>query len=1802
MPINTDLNIAPYFDDFDSEKQFYRILYKPGYAVQARELTQLQSILQNQVETFGDNIFQEGSIVKGCTFTDLQGLEYVKVSDQSENDVNFTPGSYISGLVTETDGTEVDVVYELETQNLASGDTTKLKAKIIQAARGYRSKTPDLNTFFITYLNETETGKKQFTAGEPLNIIKKRYIGDTLDSTAYIQNTANDANLVISVEANSYSPVGKAFGVQVSPGIIFQKGNFIFTDSQIVVVEKYSDQPDGKSVGFDVTETIITSLQDSSLYDNANGSTNENAPGADRLKLTPELVVKTTTTADNDSDFFTLIRYKDGNAVQLRDVSQYNVIGQEMARRTYEESGNYLVEKFKTRSEKYDANTGLEVIVSPGIAYIKGYRVETAAEQKFTIEQIANTITEEARPVSINYGGYANVDEIRGKVEIDYSESDLEEAGTVIGKTFVRNITQDKVYLFGSRITTSGKSFADVTQIDGDGGRILISNNAMVQEQSKSPMIFSTGQFSVKSTSDTIIPVRERLDGQSISSGTITLNNSGGVYNYDVNNDDIVVIDNSNTNRSITSAVSSSNDSVLTITVGGGDESGTVTVYLNRNLQNTSANAPFGKTVVKPFIKVTHLTATDKYSLGFPDVYKIISIEDSSGTDFTNSFRLHTNQKDAYYDISYMEYIPGRPRPDNSEVLTIKLGVFQLNPTGKYYFTINSYPVDDDSETLPADKVRSQDIHVYTGTNGVNYNLRESFDFRPHVDKDSAADYTALTAASAPTITTGADAKTPVFSRSDYIVPAQNESITTDLESYNARIDLVTVDSYGEVALVKGEEEQEPVPPKISSDKLVVSEIFIPGRPALSAFEADRAKKPAYAIRTRTTGVKRSTMADISRITDRLDRMEYYISLNQLEQSVEALNVLDEDGLTRFKNGYLAEPFNDLKFANMEDPLFDAAVPFDKKIMTPPVVTFPLDLKYKSSTTSTIFPDTDIADVGTLSRNDHVELIKQKYATSFRTCVSNFYDYQGTAELSPSHDFGVDTIANPVPATIDLTDAFQDFADAIQEFVPLTGTRIDNLGRQFREAGWFRQNQQVTTSSLAINEGSAPNPVGDFVSNVGFNPFIRPRNVRIHIVGLRPNTRHYFFFDGRSIDDHVFPGTDEDRARDVETFGEKGDSVKTDANGILRAVFDIPAETFYVGERILEVADTDTYSTLDSAGQSAAKISYHAYNVEQEITSLETRSPEFDIDQTVTTRNVAIRPVPRRRRGDPLAQTFFIKKGMGQGSDTVMISKVDLYFKRKSSVNGVTIELREVQNGYPSSKIIPFSKTHLQPSDVSVSDDSSTVTTVNFEAPIRLETETEYAIVVKPDANDPDYLIFTSKVGGNDLTPGDTNGRPVVADWGDGVLFTSTNNQAWKSYQDEDIKFTLYRHDFNASSGSITLTNADHEFLTLSDWDGAFVYDEYVYETKSRSGSTGANVSISSGSKTITGTALTDTYSVGDFVKIETGSDPNASGYRVDLFEIASIESATEMTAVKKSSFAVTNGPNTPVVVGRVAYHNARRPETLYLKNSSATSQKSFGASGSIYGLTSGTEATIDTVDDINLSYVQPIIQRTNDTGSRTTLKGKFVNTNNLNEYYDMPMRFAAANYFTQKGVVVYSKSNNISGTKPFEITVDMTSTNDTSSPFIDIETAVLMANQYRIDNTDGAHYISKVVELAEDLDAEDMKVFLTGYRPKNTDIKVYIRPQHAYDSSAFDQIDWIELEMTDGIRAYSSSTNADDYKEFIFQVSDDDKNDDGALTYTTDAGGDFVGFRKFAIRIDLRSPNTHQVPTVADFRAIALT
>lgn len=1785
MPINTDLNIAPYFDDFNLEKQFYKILFKPAYAVQARELTQLQTILQNQIEQFGDNVYKEGSIIKGCNFTNLNGLQYVKLVDKTGFDVE----SYVSGPSTDTISgveTEIDVVYELE------GVNSGLKANIISAARGFETRPPNLNTFFINYLTTNETSSyKTFIPGELLRINRYKYNGSSLYSTEL-----NVQSINVTLQSN---PTGKSFGIQAAAGVIFQKGQFLFADSQTLIVSKYTDQPNNISVGYEVIESLVTSLQDSSLYDNANGSSNENAPGADRLKLIPVLVAKETPVGNIDKDFFTLIRYQNGSAVLLRDVSQFNAIGEELAKRTYEESGDYILKDFVVHTDRRGAD--LKALVGTGTAYVKGYRVENRGELDFTIDPVSSTEVQQNQSVSFDYGSYVNVVNISGTVDVTYGTADLKagDGSTVIGKGIIRNLTPSKIYLFGITMTSNTYTFGDVNYISSTGGNIEIANNSVLKDTSKATLIFDTGSLYTKQTTDISIPVRTS-ESASVSGNAIVLN-AGPNEDFGVDNSDMVFVDATGTEIEIISYSTSLANSVLTINLASGSAPAGE-LYFNKRIQ---AATPYNKVIATPYIKVTYNSAKTKYSLGFPDVFAIEDIYDSSGTRYTDSFRLKTNQKDGYYDISYMEYIPGRPQPSNG-TLTIKLNVFQINAsTGKYFFTINSYPIDDTTDPLPAGKIRSNQVPVYISSNKTEYNLRDCFDFRPYADKDPLANYTA-NASTAPTITAIADSTIPTFSGTDYLIPALDQFAITDIESYLSRIDCITVDSYGNFAIVKGTESSVAVPPKVGPDQLVISEITVPGFPALSKQESIQQNKLDYAVRAKAQGVKNYTMRDIAKIEKKVNTLEYYVSLNQLEQDVENLLITDENGLTRFKNGYIVDPFNDIKIGNLQDTDFSAAVHFDKKILTPSLKTFPLDLKYKSSSSATIFPSTLTPEVATLSRNSYEALLSQEYATGFRNCVSNFWKYNGVGALSPNHDMAHDTTTNPVTLDIDLATPFRDFVENLQQFVPLTGTSREIVGewaparRGFlglfgrRRAGLI---EQTTTRTLEINEITNSQHIGDFVSNIEFSPYMRSRDVKIFMSGLRPDTRHYFYFDAVNVNSNVTPGTAVNTLRDIQKFGQAGDPVITDSNGVLRAVFTIPRETFFVGERVLTISDVDQYESIESGGTSGGSLKYQAYNISIEKSSLTatTRIPDTDIDTVVTTRNL-----PRRRRGfDPLAQTFFIKEGMGQGSNSVFAGKIDLYFKRKSDVNGVTVMLREVDNGYPAPEILPFSKIHLTPAQVNVSDNATAVTEVFFDAPVRLDTEKEYCVVIQPDANDPNYLVYTSKVGGTDLTAGAaTEGQPIVQDWGDGVLFTSTNNRSWQSYQDEDLKFTIYRHDFNASNGTVTLTNSDHEFITLSDWTGRFILGETVYQTTGSS----STVSIAENSDIITGSGIdfATVYSAGDYILVS-----NSAGTRSELLKISSIDSSTTMTVNKPLSFVVSNGTGTPVVVGEITYYNIVEPNSLHLRDSSATASKKFAVGSTIRGFTSGTTGVIGSIDDINLSYIQPIIMKTNDSITSTTIDGTFVDPSNVINSYNMPLQFGDNNYFTNKGVILYSKSNDPTRLKPFDINVRMANrSNSTSTPIVDLETATLLAYQFKSTNSAAttSKYISKTIELAADLDAEDMEVILTGHRPNGTDIKVYIKPQNAYDSANFETNDWIELELFSGVGVFCSATNPDDYREYKYRVSSVNKDANGVIKYINNTTGAFSGYRKFAIRIDLLSENIHIVPTVKDYRGIALT
>ena len=1794
MGIKTDLNIAPYFDDYDIAKKFYRVLFKPGFAVQARELTQLQTTLQNQIEQFGENIYKEGSIIKGCTFTEIRNLKYIKVID------GIRPEDFVERTVVQADGTIDEFYYEIE-------GSDGLGALIIQGTSGFQSRAPDLNTFFVVYLNTVEIGNFEKKVYEPNDTLQIReYILRTQEVNDETVETTIDNGIVATTSVAAFSdPIGDSFGLNASEGVIFQRGHFLFVDDQTIVVKKYlSDEtvqfelePNNISVGYIVDESIVNSQQDPSLLDNANGAPNENAPGADRLLLVPNLVARNTQEAELDSEFFILRRYENGEAVQTRDVTQFNSLAKEMARRTYETHGDYTNKPFQFEIVKRTGDQEEEFFIEmgEGTAYTKGYRVANDTKRFFRVPNIETTDTVSGQPVNFDYGGFVRVVDITGNVPIGSFQNValVDSSLNTIGSAIVKNLIEDRLYLFAIRLESANTVFSDVNFIgSGATGRIEITPKVI--NSSESRLIFDFNRPFTKEIEDVEFSIRKSLNTETDSSGNFEIIPSEGEI-FDSNTlKDILVVTRTGTLEKIDvqSAELLQNGNLL---VNTDDASKNVTVYYNAKQTDIEART---KQVLDVFVKTTYSNTKSIYTLGLPDVFSLLEVKDTSGNDFTSSFRLVSNQKDDFYDHSYIEKIPGTTVPPE-ELLTIKVKVFRIDATtGINFFSIESY-----------DNISLTEIPHFETQDGKIFDLKSCLDFRPYRLPVSAYS----TNESGATVLTETDAVLPdestqLFSSGvSYLVPSVNTNGTITAEYYSSRVDHIIGSSYGNFEYITGSESGSAAGRLDTKENTVFAEIRVPGFPLLTSDEAFRLNRRGESLSVSSKTVNTYTMKDIDKISKKLDRLVYYVTLSALETTTANMLIQDENGNNRFKNGIIVEPLTDLSIADVSDANFNSSVNVSDTTLRPSLKQFPLDLRVKDTNgTDSIGP------VTTLSSNRIVRFIRQQYATNFRSCTSNVYSFIGVGALTPEYDVAYDTVTNPIELDLDLSQPFIDFTEALSEFVPLTSEQSVLL-REWDETSTSairrgKRTRTITTTQtfqewedifreLSVTPGNVQeNFVGDFVTNFQFKPFIRSREVQIELYGLRPNTRHYFFFDEVDVNDSVARGIftadlqGSFSGSRVSRDGSFGRSIRTNDNGELFAVFKIPENTFFVGERELVVADVDDFENIDSAAASLGKLKYNAYNfdVEKAGLTMSTRFPSIEVLEERTTRTVMAREVQGGRRNKcPLAQTFFVKDTMTRGADALYLQGIDLYFKRKSPTFGVTIQIREVENGYPAWEVVTFGSKHLRSSEVSVSDDGTAATSVIFDAPVRLDAEKEYSIIIQPDADDPDYLIFTTKPGGVDLA----TGTPVNADWGDGVLFTSTNNRAWTAYQDEDIKFDMFRYNFNINQGTVELETTDYEFLKLGSVSGKFVNGELAYSFKGISTFT---VNLDTETNIVTGSGLS-IYDQGDYLYVENAQQEK------DILQVVQVVSNTQIIVDRPPLFSGSL-QSSPVVAGNVSFFNPRKPDLLILEKSSARETRAFVDADVVRGLDSEAFAPITSIDNIELSYIQSMINRITDSNTDVKIAVKAIDPVDTNSPpYIREFEFAANKAFNERGCTIFSKSNDVEQEKNLKLILTLEKDDiPTTTPLVDIETAQLFAYVYNITNDPetSSRYISKRVELQEGFDAEDFRLYVTGYRPVGTDIKTYIRVKNEADPVSLRNNDWIELELIEGETLFSSTSNTSDYKEFVYEIPAANKN--GGIVEYTNETGTYTGYRSFAVRIDLLSDNIANVPKVLDYRGIA--
>lgn len=309
-----NFSLAPYFDDFDVSKDFYRVLFTPGKPVQTRELNTLQSILQQQIKNHGDHIFKNGAmVIPGHIFYD-NAVYYVRLTKT----VN---GVSTDILLPEFNGYEI------------VGQTSGVRARVIHYEL---SSGTDDSTIFVKYLQSGDE-YSQFIAGENLIHV--------------------DSNQVVSVIDTDHTGFGSI--CTINDGIYYVNGVFARVSKQVITLSKYSNSPSIK-VGLDVQEEFITASDDESLYDNALGYSNYAAPGADRYKISLQLVTQPFEYEDSSGltlKFVELLSVKDGTVLKKVKNTEYSELQKIFARRTFDESGDYEVVPFGVGVVDYRSNS-----------------------------------------------------------------------------------------------------------------------------------------------------------------------------------------------------------------------------------------------------------------------------------------------------------------------------------------------------------------------------------------------------------------------------------------------------------------------------------------------------------------------------------------------------------------------------------------------------------------------------------------------------------------------------------------------------------------------------------------------------------------------------------------------------------------------------------------------------------------------------------------------------------------------------------------------------------------------------------------------------------------------------------------------------------------------------------------------------------------------------------------------------------------------------------------------------------------------------------------------------------------------------------------------------------------------------------------------------------------------------------------------------------------------------------------------------------------------------------------------------
>lgn len=1084
-------NTNPYYDDFEKTKNYVKILFKPGLAVQARELTQIQTAIQEQIKAIGGFLFKNESLVSGGQAT-IYRVNWINVVSA---DLTDYVGKFIVGA------------------------TSGAKAKIVSIKNTI---SPGIGRIYFSYKNGFKFDK-----------------AETINEDEFSPTVAS----VVTTNETLYTGVAVAYSLAQS--VFFVKEYFVVSPEQTVILGD-TINPTTK-VGLQVFEEILTYQDDETLLDPSTGSFNYAAPGADRVSISLTLGVypydpitgaAADVIEDSEDDFIEIARFVDG--VRIKQLTNPSLGGLEdvFARRTYDESGDYTVRSFSaTAKENVNKNTELlSVAIGPGKAYVKGYEFETTSTLNLDLEKARETRFVENFIGSASFGDYFIVNHtVSFASTLNYTDNLAVTFTGATGSARVRYVeridsTKLKVYVYDLQLTAG--AIKDITElINGSWVADVDGTNPDKLYRGKTPShIIPLINSPIQELSDISYVSQVMV---SLTATTTTLTHTTGVSGKtypSATATDYVVVKTSDGTFNTGFTVSTSGGQTFTLT-GTFTNGATYQVFAKLAVSTPTVKT---KTRTNNTVYLTNSSA-NTITLGVADCYRIVSIIANHSTnvvtplDVTGRYDLRTGQKDAFYDYGFIKLKKNQDaaRVATYDRLQVTLEYFEESQEAGF-FTVDSY------DTLSANTsliVPYKDIPSFTSSTGVTVSLRDVIDFRARRAKIASWPGTlGSPIGSSPNNT---------IDGNEFIQPLS--TITCDYSFYLPRVDKLILTKEKKFDLIRGIPSETPQVPSDLPDAMSLYTINVP------AYTFSPAEVKFNYIENR-----RYTMRDIGKMDKRLGRLEYYTSMSLLEKQASDETIFNSTGVEKFKNGILVDPFAGHGVGDIGHAEYSCSIDSLTRTLRPKFgtesVTFDVNV---STTPSDSYSKNDDLLMLPFSTSNYVENVQATNWVNLNPYL--VFDWIGEISLNPATDVWSDKETRP-DVVVNINgdnDAFTSLVNDVTNpasvgvkwadwqlvdkgiVVTSTSSSSDSIDYALIGGKAIQTTQTTTnvTNTTTVNEtlnrtglefeksaiSTITTDLGSKVVDASIIPFIRSRIIDFTAKKMKPNTVLFASFDGVDV-------------------------------------------------------------------------------------------------------------------------------------------------------------------------------------------------------------------------------------------------------------------------------------------------------------------------------------------------------------------------------------------------------------------------------------------------------------------------------------------------------------------------------------------------------------------------------------------------------------------------------------------------------------------------------------------------------------